>query len=96
MAPNSTSASLRPDGAMCHRHRPAPARAPGRRSTASVSGSTAWPPNWLRRAAMAFMAIESSCWDTNRAYSAAEMTGVATPRSTASCTVQRPSPESLA
>ena len=62
----------------------------------SDSGSTAWPPNWLRRAAMVFMAIESGCWDTNRAYSAAEITGVATPRSIASCTVQRPSPESLA
>ena len=38
----------------------------------------------------------SSSWETKRAKSAAEMTGAATPRRTASLTVQRPSPESAA
>src|SRR5690606_8958671 len=62
----------------------------------SVSGSTAWPPNWFRRAAMTFIAVDSGTCDTNRANSAALMAGTATPCSTASRIVQRPSPESSA
>ena len=57
---------------------------------------TAWPPNWLRSAATAFIAGESSWREANRANSAAEMTGIGTALSIASSTVQRPSPESSA
>ncbi len=59
-------------------------------------GSTAWPPNWLRSAATAFIAGDSSCREANLANRAAEITGAGTARSIASSTVQRPSPESSA
>src|SRR5699024_3519669 len=62
-----------------------------------VSRSIVCPPNWLRRAEITFMLTSSSrCCEVKRANSAADMTGAETPASTASCTVQRPSPESAA
>ena len=57
---------------------------------------TAWPPNWLRIAATAFIAGESSWRETNRAKSAAVIAGVATALSMPASTVHRPSPESSA
>ena len=36
-----------------------------------ASVCTAWPPNWLRIAAIAFIAGLSSCWETKRANSEA-------------------------
>ncbi|MDT5301647.1 MAG: hypothetical protein QOG79_4889, partial [Mycobacterium sp.] len=39
---------------------------------------TAWPPNWFRSAATAFMVGESSCLDRNRANNAAAMLGTGT------------------
>src|SRR5690625_1826260 len=44
----------------------------------SSAGLTACPPNWFRSAAMAFIAGESSCRETKRAYREALMTGVGT------------------
>jgi hypothetical protein len=61
-----------------------------------ASVRTAWPPNWLRIAAIAFIAGLSSCCETNRAYSDAAIAGMATPWSMPASTVQRPSPESAA
>ncbi len=58
------------------------------------SGSTAWPPNWLRRAAFTFAANDSSCRDAKRANSAAVITGTGTSSAIASWIVHRPSPES--
>ena len=55
---------------------------------------TACPPNWLRSAATARIAGESSCRERNRANSAAEITGAGTAWLIASSTVHRPSPES--
>src|SRR5689334_18358476 len=57
---------------------------------------TACPPNWLRRAATAFIAGESSCRDRNRANNEAEMTFIGTASRIASSTVHRPSPVSSA
>src|SRR5581483_7320940 len=57
---------------------------------------TAWPPNCWRSAAITFMAGDSSCREAKRAKRAAEIAGAGTARRTASCTVQRPSPESSA
>ncbi len=54
----------------------------------------AWPPNWLRRADTRRSPKASFFWEANRANRAEEMTGAETPRSMASSTVQRPSPES--
>ena len=68
----------------------------GGTESASDSVLTACPPNCWRIAAIIFMVGESSCCDTKRANSAAEMVGTGTPRSTAAFTVQRPSPESAA
>src|SRR6185295_7297375 len=45
---------------------------------------TACPPNCWRRAAITFMAGDSSCREANRANSAAEMAGAGTARRTAS------------
>ena len=58
------------------------------------SRTTAWPPNWLRSAAIAFIANGSGSRDVKRAISAIAMAGAATPSLIASITVQRPSPES--
>src|SRR4051812_33826181 len=55
---------------------------------------TACPPNSLRSAAMTLPEYVSSCRDRNRISSESVMTGAGTSRSIASCTVQRPSPES--
>ena len=72
----------------------------GRRGRASppAGGSvcTAWPPNWLRIAAIAFIAGLSSWREVNRAKSEAAMTCIGTALSIAASTVQRPSPESSA
>ena len=57
-------------------------------------GLTACPPNWLRSAATAFIAGESSWREANRAKRAAVITGAGTAWSMASSTVHRPSPES--
>ena len=57
---------------------------------------TAWPPNWLRSAATAFIAGESSCREANRANSDAAMTFIGTASRIASSTVHRPSPVSSA
>src|SRR5690606_8566872 len=53
------------------------------RGTYSAALVTACPPNWLRSAAMTFIAGLSSCREANRAYSAAVMTGAGTAWSTA-------------
>ena len=55
---------------------------------------TACPPNSFRSAAMTLAPNESGWRDRNRARSDRVMTGAGTSRSMASCTVQRPSPES--
>ena len=55
---------------------------------------TAWPPNWLRSAASMRSANESSSRERNRVKSAAVIVQAGTDWSIASCTVQRPSPES--
>ena len=55
---------------------------------------TAWPPNSLRSAAITFAPNESVCRERNRVCSDSVITGAGTSRSIASCTVQRPSPES--
>ena len=55
----------------------------------------AWPPNWLRSADTSRRPKASFFWEANRANRAEEMTGADTPRSMASSTVQRPSPESI-
>src|ERR687888_213433 len=55
---------------------------------------TAWPPNWLRSAALTFAAKSPCRRESKRANSADVMTGIGTRRSMASSTVQRPSPES--
>ena len=55
---------------------------------------TAWPPNWLRSAATAFIAGESSWRETKRAKIDALIVGTGTAFSSASSMVQRPSPES--
>ncbi len=62
----------------------------------SAAPFTAWPPNWLRIAAIAFIAGESSCREANRANSEAAMAGTGTAWSIAASTVHRPSPESSA
>ena len=64
-------------------------------TTASLSAAcTAWPPNWLRSAALTLAANDSSCRDAKRAKSAAVITGTGTSSAIASAIVQRPSPES--
>ena len=60
----------------------------------SLTRLTAWPPNWLRRAATAFMVGDSSWRDKKRANSDAAMPGTGTRSRIASSTVHRPSPES--
>ena len=55
---------------------------------------TAWPPNWLRSAALTFAANDSSCREAKRAKRAAVITGTGTSSAIASAIVQRPSPES--
>ena len=55
---------------------------------------TAWPPNSLRSAAMTLAPNESVWRERKRMSSESVMTGAGTSRSIASCTVQRPSPES--
>src|SRR5678815_2309430 len=55
---------------------------------------TAWPPNSLRSAAITFAPNESACRERKRVCSDNVITGAGTSRSIASCTVQRPSPES--
>src|SRR6185369_11835425 len=55
---------------------------------------TAWPPNSLRSAAMTLAPNESVWRERKRACSESVITGAGTSRSIASCTVQRPSPES--
>ena len=60
----------------------------------SLTRLTAWPPNWLRSAATAFIVGESSWRDRNRANSDAAMPGTGTRSRIASSTVHRPSPES--
>ena len=57
---------------------------------------TAWPPNWLRIAATAFIAGLSSWRELNRANREAAMTCIGTALSIAASTVHRPSPESSA
>ena len=57
---------------------------------------TAWPPNWLRIAAIIFIAGLSSWRETNRANSEAVIAGSGTALSMAASTVHRPSPESSA
>ena len=57
---------------------------------------TACPPNWLRIAAIAFIAGLSSWREVKRAKSEAAMTFIGTAFSIAASTVQRPSPESSA
>ena len=57
---------------------------------------TAWPPNWLRIAAIAFIAGLSSWREVKRANSEAAITFIGTALSIAASTVQRPSPESSA
>src|SRR6185437_16189620 len=54
------------------------------------SNLTAWPPNWLRSAAITFAENESSCRETKRWSSESVMTGAGTSSSMAACTVQRP------
>ena len=63
---------------------------------AAASVCTAWPPNWLRIAATAFIAGQSSWREVNRAKSEAAMTCIGTAWSIAASTVHRPSPESSA
>src|SRR6185437_14833420 len=58
------------------------------------SDRTAWPPNWLRRAAFTFAANDSSWREAKRANNAAVITGTGTSSAIASAIVQRPSPES--
>src|SRR6266568_7566567 len=55
---------------------------------------TAWPPNWLRRAAATFAENLMSSRDAKRAKSDAAITGAGTFSLIASLIVQRPSPES--
>src|SRR6266516_7212149 len=55
---------------------------------------TAWPPNWLRRAAATLAENLISSRDWKRAKSNAAITGVGTFSLIASLIVQRPSPES--
>ena len=55
---------------------------------------TAWPPNCCRIAASSLSANESSSRERSRSSRASVITGAGTSRSIASCTVQRPSPES--
>ncbi len=61
----------------------------------SSLGLTECPPNWLRRAATAFIAGESSCLEAKRANSAAVIAGVGTALLMDSSTVHLPSPESV-
>ena len=56
----------------------------------------AWPPNWLRIAAIAFIAGLSSWREVKRANREAAMTCIGTALSMAASTVQRPSPLSSA
>src|ERR1700687_2807461 len=60
--------------------------------------TTACPPNWLRSAATSFSAkvpsAPLSARDRKRANSDIVIIGIETPLSIASCTIQRPSPES--
>ena len=63
-------------------------------AAAATSLSTAWPPNWLRSAAIIFICGESSWREANRANSDAVIAGSGTALSIAASTVQRPSPES--
>src|SRR5262249_39888547 len=65
-----------------------------RRRARAHSRTTAWPPNWLRSAAIAFMANGSGSRDVKRVISEIAITGAATLSLIASNTVQRPSPES--
>src|SRR5271154_1514317 len=58
------------------------------------AGLTAWPPNWLRRAASTRSAKSPFPRERKRAYSDAVITGVGTSWAVASAIVQRPSPES--
>ena len=76
-------------------------RVPPARATATVDGRaavmcvfTACPPNSFRSAAMTLAPKESAWRERNRVSSDSVMTGAGTSRSIASCTVQRPSPES--
>src|SRR5213079_2715184 len=55
---------------------------------------TAWPPNSLRRAAITLPLNVSGCRDRKRIRSESVITGAGVSESMASCTVQRPSPES--
>src|SRR5205814_7252465 len=54
----------------------------------------AWPPNWLRSAALTFAANAFWPRDEKRSYRDVVMTGVGIRRSIPDSTVQRPSPES--
>src|SRR3954469_24436368 len=54
-----------------------------------------WPPKALRIAERTRLPKSASPRDEKRSNSDAESTGTGTPSSTAACTVQRPSPESL-
>ena len=62
----------------------------------ACSALMACPPNWLRMAAIAFMAGDSSWRDWKRANSDAVMACSGTALSMAASIVQRPSPESSA
>src|SRR5262249_46324856 len=53
-------------------------------SRLSHSGLTAWPPNWLRSAAMTFAEKDSSCREEKRAKRASARVGTGTERSIAS------------
>src|ERR671936_1544226 len=55
---------------------------------------TAWPPNWLRRAALTFAANAFWPREEKRSYNEVVITGVGMRLSIESSTVQRPSPES--
>src|SRR5262249_19314532 len=54
-----------------------------------------WPPNACRIAERTRLPHSASPRDAKRSKSDAASTGAGTPSSTAACTVQRPSPESL-
>ncbi len=82
------------------RLRPAPQRQPLEQRVpllderAHSAAFTAWPPNWLRSAALTLAANDSSWREANRAKSAAVITGTGTSSAIASAIVHRPSPES--
>ena len=60
----------------------------------SFAGLTAWPPNWLRSAALTLAANDSSWREAKRAKSEPAMIGAGTLSSIAARSDQRPSPES--